>query len=135
MIAFEIKCFYFFYKKLFTEMLRLIVGLTLDGWPLNLMNFSWSQHQLKQLATKVTMVTKVSFKIWKYIICILPKCLFEVWHKNNDGFRTVIIEFHKIWLLQYQNDNCLPFSFFIKHENSGSSYIIIEPFLCHIWLK
>ena len=40
-----------------------------------------SKHQLKRLATKIRMVTKVSFKIRKYVTYILPKCLFEAWDK------------------------------------------------------
>ena len=62
-------------------MLRLTLGLTVDSWPLNLMIFTLSKHQLNELAIKVGIATKVPFKIRKYIICILPKCLFEAWHK------------------------------------------------------
>ena len=43
-------------------------------------DFYFVKASTKKLATKV-MVPKVSLEIRKYVIGILSKCLFEVWHK------------------------------------------------------
>ena len=40
------------------------------------------KRQLRKLATKVRTVTKISIKITKYIIFILPKCFSEVRDKT-----------------------------------------------------
>ena len=51
------------------------------------MIFTFSKRQLRKLAVKVRMVTKVSFKVRKKDMSILTKYFFEAWHKE-----TMVIE-------------------------------------------
>ena len=63
LIACQVKCFCFFYKSFFSQMLRLIVGLTADSEPSNLTILALSKRQLRKLANKVRTVKKTSYKI------------------------------------------------------------------------
>ena len=60
------------------------MGLIVDVKPLNLMIFIFSKSQLRNLISKVRMVTKVSLKI-KKLHMYPPKVLLTNMIENNDG--------------------------------------------------
>ena len=91
-----------------------------------------SKRQLGKFTTKIRTVTNTSIKIRKYIICILPKCFFEVGHKIMMALEQQSKPPQNLSLIKFHYSGIkiiiLPFFYFIKHNHSGSSWRTIKVF-------